>query len=265
MYMGALGQVRWRPTSSKYRNLPVAGERVGTSCPSGQVVIATGKNYSTGRDMVRCGVPPASAPVAPPAPQSQPVNVTTTVSPTFQQSFVPQVSPVMTVQTGSGSVDAGTGQQVEPRQSAGGGIEADLFFETMRQQIAAQDRAAQEAAAARAHEFEILQLQQEAREMARLEQIEAQKIAQAQAEADAETGATGATGSNGSTTTTPAPASTGGGGGGGVFMPVGVTDGPTSPDVTTPPSDKITPANWLWLIPIVGVGIFMMTKKGTKS
>lgn len=260
MYMG---QVRWRAQSSRYRNYAVAGERVGTSCPSGQVVIATGKNYSSGRDMVRCGIPPAPAPAAAPAPQAQPTNITTTINPTFQQSFTPQVSPVMTVQTGSGSVDAGTGQQVQPTQSAGGGIADERFFEVMLQQAAAQE-AAREAQAARDAEFRTFQLQQEAREMQRLAELEAQKIAQAQADIAAETSAAEST----TSTPAPAPAPSGGGGGGGVLMPVGIPEGPQSEAVRAQAqmtSGETTPVNWLWLLPIAGVGLFMMTKKGTKK
>jgi len=45
----------------------------------------------------------------------------TTVSPTFQQAFTPQISPVIQVSTGSGSQSAATSQRIRGGQSAKGG------------------------------------------------------------------------------------------------------------------------------------------------
>ena len=45
----------------------------------------------------------------------------TTISPTFQQSFTPQISPIMTVSTGSGAVTASTAQTATGGQQAEGG------------------------------------------------------------------------------------------------------------------------------------------------
>jgi len=89
-------------------------------CPAGQVVMKTIRGKFGARDRYVCGIPAAPKPVyRPPPPPPKPANISvkTNVTPTFQQSFTPQVSPNIQVSTGSGSQSAGTRQSVAEKQA----------------------------------------------------------------------------------------------------------------------------------------------------
>lgn len=191
MYMGA---IRWQTTPSANRSIPVAGTRRGTSCPPGQIVITTGKDYSTGKSMVKCGYPPA--PAAAPPPPAPNINVQTTVSPTLQQTSTPQVSPNVILQSGAGQVGASTSQQTANTPTAqgggstGSGMSVEDLERVLRQQqadaVALRAQEAELEAQRRAEEMEILRLQNEQREMDRLATLEQQQAAQAAQEAQAD-------------------------------------------------------------------------------
>lgn len=182
MYMGA---VRWSSVPTKYRQYSVAGERRGTSCPPGQTVIATGKDYKSGKSMVRCGIAPPMAPTPAPAPPP-PSQTQVTVSPTFQQTFTPQVSPVMTVQSGSGTVSAGTSQQADTGQTGTGGgqgITAADLAAILAQQQAAAEAARQADRDARQQQQDLLAAQLAQQQQAYAQQ-QADLLAAQQAAAD---------------------------------------------------------------------------------
>lgn len=118
--MAYLGSIR---IPTKYRDYLPTGERVGSTCPPGEVVIGTGieRGGAQGRQraMVACGLPPPPKPAAPPPPAQAPqITVETTVSPNMQQAFTPQFAPTMQMSSGSGSQSAGQTQSAPGGQSA---------------------------------------------------------------------------------------------------------------------------------------------------
>lgn len=141
MYMGG----RWADRTNPANAQPTGWYREN-NCPAGQVALKTRPIpfNAYGRKETQCGIPPAPAPAPAPAPYVPPnIIVTTTASPTFQQAFTPQVSPVIQVSSGSGDQDGGTAQTADTPQtakgggssvSAGSGISADEVKDLLAQQ-----------------------------------------------------------------------------------------------------------------------------------
>ena len=94
------------------------GEQRGTRCPPGEVKLRSRRERTAKGwvDIIECGIPRAPAPVA--APEPAPITVATQITPTFQQQFTPQVSPVMQLSTGSGQLTGGTEQRASGSQQA---------------------------------------------------------------------------------------------------------------------------------------------------
>lgn len=96
----------------------------GSSCPSGQEKVGSGTDYTKFpmQPYSLCVPIKQAAPAPAPAPKITvaPV-ITTAVSPSLQQQFTPQVSPVFQQSSGSGGQSAGTTQQAGGGQSGAGG------------------------------------------------------------------------------------------------------------------------------------------------
>ena len=107
----------------------------GTACPPGNVLVRRETQPrsprfigdTTSDEFVYCRPAPLAAPMMAPAPAG-PV-YTTTISPTFQQAFTPQISPTIQVTADSPGAQVGaTTQQTAPggQQAEGGGAGADV-------------------------------------------------------------------------------------------------------------------------------------------
>lgn len=140
-----------------------AGTFSGQSCPPGMVKIRSFMTSEGGKRVwkTECSHPRSGG--ANTGQQSSAntksttvVNNTTTINPNFNQTFTPQVSPNMQVNTGSGGQNAATAQRAD------NGVTGKQFAELMRQQNEAfltaqraaieQQRASDEAARRRADE-----------------------------------------------------------------------------------------------------------------
>lgn len=164
-----------------------AGEYRGTSCPAGMVVMKRGSRLGARRGpYVVCGVMPAPAPAAPPPPPK--ITVSTQISPSFQQAFRGQVSPVVSpvigserVTTSGAPTQAGNGgQAVGPQTTGLTQAMVDTQLQRERELAAREIALVQQAAEQRA----ALLAQQREREAALLTQQQAaQRAAQQAAQA----------------------------------------------------------------------------------
>ena len=142
-----------------------------SSCPAGQQVVSHGSTQHaakyiggpTSTPYVYCKPIPAAAPVA--APVAPAPRYITTISPTFQQAFTPQISPTIQVtadspgaQVSSATQQTAPGGQQAEGGSSGGGADLDAIA-----QLLAEQREFQAAAEAR-------QLEQQMYERARSEE-----------------------------------------------------------------------------------------------
>lgn len=145
----------------------------GASCPAGQVKIRAYHNNIVNGKIVplqtECGIMPAAPPPPPPPAPNINVNVPTNISPNFQQSFTPQVSPVMQMSSGSGSQGAGTSQKADGGQNA-----ASVALENERR------RAAEEAEHKRRLEDEARRAQEKIQQEKRDAEREAEQMRYAQ-------------------------------------------------------------------------------------
>lgn len=166
-----LGAVR---IDRRFRKFLPTGERRGTTCPPGEFVIGTGIDRTVGpgksNKMVACGMPPPLAPAPAPAPTAPPPGPVITVTPTFQQAFTPQVSPVFQQLQDSpyATLSAQPIQQAAtPQRSGSEGISArDLQNILAQQRQEARDaedrrRADERAAAEQRREEQKLQIREQ--------------------------------------------------------------------------------------------------------